>query len=54
MSVAESEMKELRERMALLITKAYFICRKVHPELSVPQCEEKALSLLQQIIQEEA
>jgi hypothetical protein len=51
-SVAESEMNELRERMGLLVTKAYFVVRHTNKDLSVPECEQKALDLIQQVIKE--
>jgi len=52
MNVAESEMRELRERMGLLITKAYFVIRNANKHLSIPECERRALDLIQQVIQE--
>jgi len=46
------EMKELRERVAHLITKSYFVIRIGNPSLSIIECEQKAIQLIQDIIKE--
>lgn len=52
--VAASEIAELRERLALLVTKSYFVVRHANPDLSMVDCEKEALNLLHTLIAEVA
>ncbi len=52
--VAEKEMAELRERLALLVTKSYFVVRHGNPELSMVECEREAILLLHHLMLEVA
>ncbi len=45
-NVKGNELSDLRERMGLLVTKAYFMVSRANPDLSVRQRERLAMDLV--------